>query len=143
MFNEPEWLKLIFLLADTQHWLDEMARNAMYQLPVENKKFFFRRSSQLTVTTLAHILERHYYKIPRHPEAGKFHIPVTVILHLIREASRQPASPVPGTNKQQRVLQHTETIGFDQQGNPVSTLTLISDATGAILTAFPGILLSP
>lgn len=104
MFNESEWIRLIFLLADTQQWLGQLCRNAICQLPLENKKAFFRRSCYCSVTALADILERHYYKIPRHPEAGKFHIPVTVILHLIREASRLPASPVPGSCHFQRTL---------------------------------------
>ena len=37
-FNESEWIKLIFLLADTRQWIDELSQQAFDQLPLENKK---------------------------------------------------------------------------------------------------------
>jgi len=38
LFNEPEWIKLIFLLADTQQWIDEMSQTAFVQLPLQHKQ---------------------------------------------------------------------------------------------------------
>ena len=75
-FNEDEWLKLIFLLSDTQDWLNEMVSGAVMQLPMNNKKRLFRKNYYITISSLAHILERHYYKIPRYPDSGKFTIPI-------------------------------------------------------------------
>jgi hypothetical protein len=37
-FNEEAWLKLIFLLNDTQDWLNEMISGAVMQLPMNNKR---------------------------------------------------------------------------------------------------------
>jgi hypothetical protein len=42
-FNEPEWLKLLFLLADTQTWLDDMSKKAFHNLPITDKKKFLRK----------------------------------------------------------------------------------------------------
>src|SRR5688500_6584174 len=95
-FNEPEWLKLLFLLADTQQWLDDMNKELFIQLPLPDKKRLFRKTYWLTPSALTHIIERHYYKIPRHPNTGKFHIPLIEILHHIREAFHLPATPVTG-----------------------------------------------
>jgi hypothetical protein len=136
-FNESEWLKLLFLLADTQQWLDDMSKQLFNQLPMENKQ---KKTYYLTPQTLAHIIERHYYKIPRHPQTGKFHIPLTEILHLIREAASCTTTPVPGTLHFQRIIQTEQNIGFDKDGEPTGTITIITDAAGKIMTAFPGVL---
>ena len=140
MFNEPEWLKLLFLLADTQQWLDDMNKELFNQLPVENKKKFFHKTYYLTPQSLAHIIERHYYKIPRHPQTGKFHIPLTEILHHIREAAVSTVVPVPGTLNFQRIIQSEQPVGFDKNGQPADIITIITDAAGKIITAFPGML---
>ena len=77
-FNESAWIKLVFLLADTQAWLDELSSGALQQPPLENKHKLHRKTYHLGIAAMAHILEWHYYKIPRHPGTGKFHIPVTI-----------------------------------------------------------------
>jgi hypothetical protein len=137
-FNEAQWLKLVFLLADTQQWINDMARDAFLQLPVTDKKKCFRKNYYLTAEAMAHILERHYYKINRHPQTGKFHIPVTDIVQLVRDAAELPTSPVPGNLNFQRTLQTANTIGNDKDGNATNTVTIITDAGGKIITAFPG-----
>lgn len=137
-FNEARWLKLLFLLADTQEWINDMAKEALLQLPVSDKKKCFRKTYYLTATALAHIIERHYYKINRHPQTGKFHIPVIEIVALIRDAADLPATAVPGNLNFQRTLQTANTIGYDKEGNPAGTITIINDAGGKIITAFPG-----
>ena len=140
-FNEPEWIKLVLLLADTQLWLDDMVKDALMQLNSEGRNFRdFRRIYSLSVTALAHIIERHYYKIPRHPGTGKFHIPLTEVLYYIREAAALPAMPVKGSLNLQRIINCEQIIGYDKKGLPVQTITIITDAGGRIVTAFPGVI---
>lgn len=140
MFNEAEWLKLVFLLADTQQWVDEMVKEAIGGIPVKGKKKFLQKSYFLSVSALAHILERHYYKIPRYPHTGKFHIPVAEILHYIREAFQLQVSPVSGSLNFQRLLKTDKIIGFDKTGQPTNFITILTDAGGKIITAFPGVI---
>lgn len=139
-FNESQWLKLLFLLADTQAWIDDMAKENFLQLPVTDKKKCFRKTYWLSATALAHIIERHYYKMNRHPQAGKFHIPVVEIVQLIRDASPLPATPVAGSLNFQRSLHTTNTIGYDKEGNPATAISILTDPGGRIITAFPGLL---
>ncbi len=136
--NEPQYLKLLFLLADTQTWLDDLCKEALGHLPITGKKRFLRKTYYLSVPALAHILERHYYKINRYPNAGKFTIPVMEILHYIREAYSLVATPAPGCNNFQRVMQAKHTIGFDKNGQSTNSITILTDAGGKIITAFPG-----
>ena len=137
-FNEAQWLKLLFLLADTQAWVNDLATQAFSQLPVCDKNKCLRKTYYLTPTALAHIVERHYFKISRHPDAGKFLVPVTDIVALIRDAGRLPAMPLPGTLNTWRTLQTASCIGIDINGNPAGNITVITDAGGKIITAFPG-----
>jgi hypothetical protein len=139
-FNEAQWLKLVFLLADTQQWINDMAREAFLQLPVTDKKKCFRKNYYLTVEAMAHILERHYYKINRHPQTGKFHIPVIEIVQLIRDAADLPVTPVPGNANFYRSMQTANIIGYDKDGNPANIVTVVTNAGGKIITAFPGAL---
>lgn len=83
-FNEYEWLRLLFLLNDTQNWLNELINGAVMQVPMKDRKKLFRKTYYISISALAHILERHYYKIPRHPATSKFTVPVTEILSLAR-----------------------------------------------------------
>lgn len=138
MFNEPHLIKLIFTLADTQAWLNELCKETCNNIPVLCTRKLRSKSYYLSITALAHIIERHYYKIPRHPEAGKFHIPLTDILNYIKEAQQSPITPVPGNNNFKRTHQTHELIGYDRDGLPTTSITVITDATGNIITAFPG-----
>jgi hypothetical protein len=138
MFNEQEWLKVLFLLNDTQAWIDGMAKELFTQLPVAEKKKFLRKNYYLSATVLAHILERHYHKIERYTEAGKFTIPVTDILDYLREAYSLPVKPVPGCANFQRLVHTNRVIGYDRHRKPVKTITILTDGGGNIVTAFPG-----
>ncbi len=138
-YDEAQWLKLLFLLADTQQWIDELAKDAFSQLPISNKKQLLRKTYHLTPTAFAHIIERHYYKIGRHPQAGKFHIPIIEILNLLREAAALPATPEPGTLNFRRTLHTPETVGTDKHGHPCSIVTILIGPGGNIITAYPGI----
>lgn len=139
MFNEPLFLKLLFLLADTQQIFNDMNEELFRQLPIKNKKKFLRRTYYLTATTLAHIVERHYYKIDRYPLCGKFHISLEDILHYIREAGNIEPQKLSGCNLYQRNIQAETEIGFDKNGQPASTITIITDGGGKIMTAYPGV----
>ncbi len=139
MFNEAHFIKLIFTLADTQAWLDELCHETYNSIPVLCKRKFRSGTYYLSVSALAHILERHYYKIPRHPDAGKFHIALIEILHFIKEAQHMPVTPVPGKTTFQRTLQTNQQIGFDGNGLPATHITIITNAGGNIITAFHGL----
>ena len=138
-FNEEGWLKLIFLLSDTQDWLNELVSNAIMQVPMKSRKRLFRKNYYITISSLAHILERHYYKIPRHPESSKFTIPVPEILSHLRDISAEPGTPTPGSLDMQRTVNVNKTIGFDRHQLPTSNITVLTDSGGRIITAFPGL----
>ncbi|WP_051107118.1 hypothetical protein [Niabella aurantiaca] len=137
-FNEAQWLQVLFLLADTQSWLQQLQEGLIGQLPVRNRKKLLRKCWYLTATALAHILERHYYKVPRHPLASKFTLPIPAIAAAIRDAYQQPPAPMPDSDLLQRVWDTGAPLGYDTTGRVVSVLTVISTAAGEIVTAFPG-----
>lgn len=137
-FQEAEWLKMIFLLSDTQNWLNELVGNTFLQVPIGNKKKLFHKTYYITVTALAHILEKHYYKINRHPDASKFTIPVADILCYLRDAFPFPAIPVSGTINTQRTMDTGKIVGFDRNQYPTSIITIVTAPEGRIITAYPG-----
>ncbi|MET0391976.1 MAG: hypothetical protein ABW019_02495 [Chitinophagaceae bacterium] len=139
-FCEEEWMRLLFLLSDTEGWLQEMQKRLLLSLPLPDRKKLFRKTCYLTACALAHILERHYYRIPRHPHTGKFTISVTNILHQLRQGSDVAAEPIPGSLNYKRVWETDAIIGFDKEGRPTAMITVITDAGGRIVTAFPGVL---
>jgi hypothetical protein len=137
-FNEDEWLKLIFLLNDTQNWLNELVSGAVMQVPLKDKRRLFRKTYYISVPALTHITERHYYKIMRHPEASKFTIPIVEILSHLRDASAEPTTPVSGSLHFQRVFDVGRVIGLDRSRQQTSLITILTDSAGRIITAFPG-----
>jgi hypothetical protein len=137
-FNEEQWLRLLFLLSDTQAWLDDIAKEFFSHVSIPGKRKFFRKTYYLTPSSLAHILERHYYKIARFPHAGKFHIPVTEILHYIRDAYVLPATPVPWSLNFQRTIHAKQPVGVDKNGHSTHVITILTDGGGRIITAYPG-----
>ena len=142
-FNETQWLQALFLLADTQSWLQQLQEGLIWQLPVKHRKKLLRKGSYLSSKALAHILERHYYKVPRHPLTGKFTIPIPQIIACIRDACQQPPQPVPRSHHLQRVLDTGTPLGHDTSGNTVTIITVITSTGGEIITAFPGVLPPP
>ena len=137
-FNEAEWLKLLFLLSDTQAWITEMEKSLLYQLPVNDKCKLYRKTYYLSASSLAHILERHYYKISRHPGCGKFTVDVPTIVHWIKEAYHTEPSPINGSLNFKRSLNTGTIIGFDKNGHPTTFITVLTHPGGEIKTAFPG-----
>lgn len=138
-FDEDEWLRLLFLLNDTQNWLNELVSGTVMQVPITGKKRLFRKTYYINVPALTHIAERHYYKIMRHPEASKFTISFVEILSCLRDASTEPTMPVSGSLHFQRVFDVGRAIGFDRSHRQTSVITILTDSVGRIITAFPGI----
>lgn len=138
MYSEPELIRLLFTLADTQQWLSELTTATLSQLPNLGKKKLQKQDYYLSISALTHILERHYHKIPRHPGAGKFCIPLTDILYHIRLAESSTPQPMPGRTGNYRIFESDNIIGHDQHGQHSKHITVITDAKGNILTAFPG-----
>lgn len=97
-FNEAEWIRLIFLLSDTQQWMNQMV----------------------------------------HPASSKFTVPLIELLSYLRDASTEPATPIPGTLHFKRTVALDKTIGIDIDHVSTCLLTILTDAGGRIITAFPG-----
>ncbi|MCH5689821.1 hypothetical protein LWM68_39705 [Niabella sp. W65] len=85
-FNEAQWLRILFLIADTEQWLQQLHKDTFYQLPLKQHKKLLRNNWYLSASVLAHILERHYAPMARHPGAGKFTIGVERIVAIIKAA---------------------------------------------------------
>ena len=138
MFNETEWTKILFLLADTRGWLDELDKDLLLSLPLQGNCKLFRKTYYLSPASLAHILERHYFKISRHPGCGKFTIDIPTMVHWIREAFFCEAFAIPGSLNLKRSLDTLTLIGFDKDGTSTTYITVITKPGGEIKTAFPG-----
>lgn len=138
-FDEEQWMKVLFLISDTQEWLNDLQRKIIYQVPFQNKRKVFQKSYYLSVTALAHILERHYYKIQRYPCTSKFIIPISEIVSFIRDALEKPPEPVNGTNNFFRVIYAGKVIGTNPCNQMTDAITIITDIGGQIITAFPGV----
>jgi hypothetical protein len=138
-YNETEWLRLLFLLNDTQLWLDEMHKSLFRSLPCKTPEKLFKKNCYLSVAAFAHILERHYHKIPRHPGTGKFHVSISEILQYIKQAAEQPSVLQHGTNNTLYQYNAGIELGYDKSGQPSTFITLIVDEKGNIKTAFPGL----
>lgn len=139
MYNEQNWLRLLFLLADTQEWINNLGHdllNSLPQAPARCKS----KTYYLSITALAHIIERHYYRIERHPGAGKFTISIPEILQHIKDAKQAVATPVAGNNNLVRTWQTTNIIGYDNNAVQTNLITILTDTAGNIITAFPGTL---
>lgn len=137
MYSEQEFIKLLFLLSDTQQWLTQMSHDLFSQLP--NSSRLKQKSYYLSITAFAHIIERHYYRIERHPGTGKFCLSVHDIIQHIKEAKEETTQPVHGTLNYYRTKDTGTIIGHERNGNPTSLITVITCPAGNIITAFPGL----
>jgi hypothetical protein len=138
-FDEEAWIRLIFLLSDTQDWLTEMVSGAVMQVPMKNRKRLFRKTYYISISALAHILERHYHKVRRHPDTSKFTIPIPEILSYLRDISAEPGIPIAGSLDFRRTVNVNKVIGYDRNNSPTTHITVLTDTGGRITTAFPGI----
>ena len=136
--NEQEWIKLVLLLADTNRWLDELSGRVMCALPA--CKALQKGNYYLGCTALAHILERHYHGILRHPGTGKFTIAIPAIAECIRMGASVMPLPIPGHKNYHRSFGMEQVVGIDKHGSPTCMVTVITDDKGNIITAFLGTL---
>lgn len=136
-YSEQVFIKLLFLLADTQQWLTTMSHDLLAQLP--NSSRLKQKSYYLSITAFAHIIERHYYRIERHPGTGKFSVPLHDIIQHIKEAKEETTQPVHGTLNYYRTKDTGTIIGHERNGTPTSLITVITCPAGNIITAFPGV----
>jgi hypothetical protein len=141
MYQETQWIQRLFLLSDTSAWLNVQQKHLFDQLQVPGAKHLFRGNYYLSVASFAHIIERHYHQVARHPQAAKFTIPIPAILHCIKEAARQPVQQLTTTGNCYRSLDTNTDIGFDNAGKRTATVTVITTGGGLIQTAFPGIII--
>ncbi|WP_346239610.1 hypothetical protein ABDK00_018215 [Niabella insulamsoli] len=137
-FSESQWLRILFLLSDTEQWIKQQHENHIYLLPFKNHRKLLRNSWYLSPSALSHIIERHYYKISRHPSTGKFTIGIPTIVSHIRDAFSEVPTAIPQSPHVQRVWSAQDTIGYDRDGTTTNIITVISDQAGRIITAFPG-----
>lgn len=136
-YSEQEFIKLLFLLSDTQQWLTQMSHDLFAQMP--NSSRLKQKSYYLSVTAFAHIIERHYYRIDRHPGTGKFAIPIHDMLQHIKEAKEEQPLQLQGTTNLYRTRNTGTIIGHERNGTPTSIITVITCPAGNIITAFPGV----
>ena len=137
-FNEAEWIRLLFMISGTQLWIEEMEKRIIYLVSFEEKKKLFKSAYYLSASACAHILEKHYYRIPKHPESSKFTIPIHEILHYIREAGYITPRNISGSLNYERIMEVDRPIGFNINGELTCIITIITDASGYIKSAFPG-----
>jgi hypothetical protein len=115
-----------------------MEMNILYQLPVANKSKLFRKTYYLSATSLAHVLEKHYLKIARHPGCGKFTIDIPGIVYWIKEAFHTEQQSICGSLNFKRWLDTDTVIGCNREGAATTFITVITNAAGEVKTAFPG-----
>lgn len=138
--TDEQWARMLLLLADTQQWINDICMQTISSIHPPAKKILKGKQYRLSVTGLAHIIERHWYKVLRHPGTGKFQLDIPGMLDLLRQAAAAPEQAMPGCLNQVRVLEHTEPVGIDRNGQPCRCITVITDQYGVIITAFPGLL---
>ena len=139
VFPEEQWIRVLFLLSETQSWIMSQQQHLFSQIPAKGMRRLGCRRYYLSVSALAHILERHYIRIKLHPGTGKFTVSVAEILACIRDCGRVVPVKMPRSSHLIRVYDTGSVIGFDQQGQSTRFLTVITDAGGKILTAYPGV----
>lgn len=126
------------MLGDMQAMLSEIERDLFSRVPAEKKRKLFQPGYHITATSFAHIIERHYHKIPRHMGVVKFTVPVADILDNLRKASGQTPVQISGSLNFYREFDTGNEIGFDRSGNSTKMMTVITTPGGCIKTAFPG-----
>ncbi len=135
--DENELLRLLMLLSDTQAWLNELSLQCVNGLHPPGIKLLNGKTYRLSITALAHIIERHYYKTMRHPGTGKFNIPVASIMEHLKEAAVIEGEAMKGCTHVKRCLDLKEPIGFNKSGEAAYRMVIITDAGGSIVTAYP------
>ena len=128
---------MIFLLYDMEVWLKEQSAALLISISPRAGKLIKGSSYRLGLKGIAHILERHYHKTLRHPGTGKFTIPLTELLDLLKETSQSTPHSVNGTLQHRWVLVCDKVVGITNLGENSNTIVVITDRDGFIVTAFP------
>lgn len=135
-FNEDDFISVLNNMHRLRQQIDLLSKKLMW-LVAENKSTrYFPSSYYLTAYGLAHILDRHYYKIDRYADKAKFTISVAEIVKLIRQASVLQVEEIAGKSER-RVLYAGRIIGKSPTGQPCEHISIITDAYGYIRTAYP------
>ena len=90
----------------------------MYQLPSADKSKLYRKAYYLPLTSLEHVLEKHYYKIVRHPGCGKFTIDIANIVYWIKEAFHTEPQGNSGSLNFRRCMDTGTVIGYNGEEGP-------------------------
>lgn len=135
-FREEEFIAHINNLYRLQNEINKLSKRAMWLIPGDRQTRFFPSTYYLTAVALSHILDRHYFKVPRYPDKSKFTIPVPEIVRYIRMAFLVPDEPISGLQRH-RIMPTGVTIGRSHDGRPCQHIAVISDVYGYIRTAYP------
>lgn len=135
--QEEDLTRMILLVADIQNWLQDISTEIVNQLHPPAKRLLHTKQYRISISSLAHILERHYHKSLRHPDTGKFLIPVWEILDRLKEAAAVEPEPMPGSINFKRALECDSPIGIDRHGHTSWTIQVITDHSGLVLSAYP------
>ena len=138
MGNEAECVRYILLLADMEQWLRLLQKNFLLSVSPTCGKLLRGADFRITLSGLAHILERHFHSTLRHPATGKFLIPLPELIDLLKEAGSKDAQPMPGSQHLKRELECEGPIGINRLGESSWLLVVIADARGELVTAYPG-----
>src|SRR6478752_8615077 len=96
VFQEQEFIAHINCLYPIQKEINGLSKRAMWLIPGNRQTRYFPASYYLSAIVLSHIMDRHYYKVPRYPDKSKFTIPVPEIVRYIRMAFPVPGEPMVG-----------------------------------------------
>lgn len=96
-------------------------------------------AANVTSRGLQHVLDRHAVGGAQTAGKSTFNAGENIV-DLIRQAESVPAVQQVGRNTFERVVNAGRSIGVDRAtGQPTSTYTVITNAAGDLITAFPGI----
>ena len=135
-FIEDDFISVLNNIHRLRQQIDLLSKKLMWLVAEDKSTRYFPSSYYLTAYGLAHILDRHYYKIDRYADKAKFTIPIFEIVKLIRQASVLQVETIPGKSER-RVLNAGRIIGISATGTPCRRISIITDAYGYIRTAYP------
>ena len=73
----------------------------------------------------------------RHRGKGKFTVPLSAILDLIKEMASIEAESMKGNVNSRRSMRLAYQVGICKNGDPAFNIPIITDCTGAIVTIYP------
>ncbi len=154
-FDDASWLRMIYLISETQAWLNQLETYSFHRLPFTGRHRLTQQGFRLSATVLARVADRcTHAKQP--PKPGWFSVPVMELLPLLirlnsarperldprgkgNERSRADDDPrTDGNALFTRTLDTAGIIGMDRRGLATSMLTVIQDSSGRILAVLPG-----